>query len=144
MWATQGNQRQRPRQFQPQIMSTPQTMVSGSCIIHRFGHSDMTHCVLATGRLLELQMGNRWPFMSASDLEMVSYATRCVVKALAEAPLWQILEMYCNTSMQQKNIWSIAFEARTKEILKQICFHYSSHCILHAPTGTRFKYKLIR
>jgi hypothetical protein len=30
--------------------------------------------------------------MSASDLEMVIYATRCTAKALAEALHWQILE----------------------------------------------------
>jgi len=52
----------------------------------------MTRSVFETGRLLELYMWNRWPFMSASDLEMVSYATRCVAKALAEGPHWQIIE----------------------------------------------------
>jgi len=63
-------------------------------------------------------MRNRWPFMSASDLETVSYAMQCVSKALAEAPHWHIIETYWNTAMQQNNIWSIAFEACTKEILK--------------------------
>jgi len=66
-------------------------------------------------------MWNRQPFMSASDLEMVSYATRRVAKALAEGPHWQIIEKYWNTTMQQNNIWSIAFEARTKGILKEVC-----------------------
>jgi len=66
-------------------------------------------------------MCNRQPFMSASDVNMVSYAMRCVAKALAEAPHWQIIEMYWNTAMQQNNIWSIAFEAHTKEILKEVC-----------------------
>jgi len=66
-------------------------------------------------------MWNRRPFMSASNLEMVSYATQCVAKELAEAPHWQIIEMCCNTAMQQNNIWSIAFEARTKVILKEVC-----------------------
>jgi len=61
---------------------------------------------------VELNMWNRRPFMSASHLEMVSYATRCIVKALAEVPHWQMTEMYWNTTMQQFNIWSIAFEAR--------------------------------
>jgi hypothetical protein len=56
--------------------------------------------------------------MSASDLEMVSYATQCAVKALAEAPHRQIIEKYWNTTMQQNNIWFIAFVAWTKEILK--------------------------
>ena len=61
-------------------------MVSGSRSIHQFGHSDMTHLVFATGRLLELYMCNRRPLMSASDLEMVIYAMRRVAKALAEGP----------------------------------------------------------
>jgi hypothetical protein len=52
---------------------------------------------------------------------MVSYAMRHTAKALAEAPYWQILEKYWNTAMQQNNIWSIAFEACTKEILKVVC-----------------------
>jgi hypothetical protein len=119
--ATEKNQRQRQWKLQPQAVSTPRSMVSGSRSIHRFGHSDMTRLVFATGRLLELYMWNRRPFMSASDLETVSYATRRVAKALAEAPHWQIIETYWNTAMQQNNIWSIAFEARTKEILKEVC-----------------------
>jgi hypothetical protein len=81
----------------------------------------MTCFVFATGRLLQLYMWNRQPFMSASDLETVSYATRHVSKALAEDPHWLIIEMYWNTTMQQNNIWSIALEARTKEILKEVC-----------------------
>jgi len=55
--------------------------------------------------------------MSASDLKIVSYATRRVLKAVAEAPHTQIIETYWNTTMQQNNISSIAFEARTKDIL---------------------------
>jgi len=66
-------------------------------------------------------MWNRRPFMSGSDLEMVSYAPRRVAKTLAEAPQWQIIETYWNTAMQQNNIWSIAFEACRKEILKEVC-----------------------
>ena len=66
-------------------------------------------------------MWNRRPSMSASDLETVSYATRRVSKALAEAPHWQIIETYGYTAMQQNNIWSIAFEGHTKEILKEVC-----------------------
>jgi hypothetical protein len=66
--------------------------------------------VFATGKLMELYMWNRLPFMSASDLEMVSYPTRRAAKALADAPHWQIIEKYWNTTMQQNNIWSIAFE----------------------------------
>jgi len=83
---TERNQRQRQWQLQTQAGSTPRSVVSGSRSIHRFGHSDMTRLVFAMGRLLELYMWNRRPFMSASDLETVSYATRCVAKALAEAP----------------------------------------------------------
>jgi hypothetical protein len=81
----------------------------------------MTPLVFTTGRLLELYMWNSRLFMSASNLVMVSYATRRVAKAFAEAPHWQIIETYWNTAMQQNNIWSIAFEARTKEILKEVC-----------------------
>jgi len=66
-------------------------------------------------------MWNRWPCISASDLEMVSYAKRRAAKALAEAPHWQIIETYWNTAMQQNNIWSRAFEVRSKEILKEVC-----------------------
>jgi len=66
-------------------------------------------------------MWNRRPFMSASDLETVSYTTRRVSIALAEAPHWQIIEMYWNTVMQQNNIESIAFEVGTKAILKEVC-----------------------
>ena len=73
--ATEKNQRQRQWQLQPQAVSTPGSMVSGNRNIHRFGHSDMTCLLFATGRLLELYMWNRWPFMSASDLETVRYAT---------------------------------------------------------------------
>jgi len=61
-------------------------------------------------------MSNRRLFRSACNLETVSYATRRVSKALAEAPHWQIIEMYWNTAMQQNNIWSIAFEARTGDL----------------------------
>jgi hypothetical protein len=73
------------------------------------------------GRLLELYMWNRWQFMSASDLETVSYATRRISKALAEAPHWQIIETNWNTAMQQNNLWSIEFEVRKKEILREVC-----------------------
>jgi hypothetical protein len=34
---------------------------------------------------------------------------------------WQIIEMYWNTAMQPNNIWYIAFEAQTKEILTEVC-----------------------
>jgi hypothetical protein len=98
--ATKKNQRQRQWQLQPQAVSTPRSMVSGSRSIHRFGHSDMTRVVFAMGRLLELYMWNRRLFMSASDLKSLSYATRCVAKALAEAPHWQIIKSYWNTAMQ--------------------------------------------
>jgi len=74
-------------------------------------------------------MYNRRPFMSASDLEMVRYATQHVAKAFPEAPYWLIIETYWNTAMQQNNIWSIAFVARKKEILKEVCFINGRHCI---------------
>jgi hypothetical protein len=60
--------------MQLQAVCTPLSMLSGSHSIHRFGHSDMTRLVFATGRLLELYLWNRQPFISASDLEMVGYA----------------------------------------------------------------------
>jgi len=66
-------------------------------------------------------MWNRRPFMSASDLETIRYSMQRVSKALAEAPLWQIIETYWNTAMQQNNIWSIVFEASKKEILEEVC-----------------------
>ena len=69
-------------------VSTPRSVVSGSRSIHRFGHSDMTRLVFATGRHLELYMWNGGPFMSASDFETVTYAMRRVAKALAETPHW--------------------------------------------------------
>jgi len=77
--------------------------------------------VFEIGRLLELYKLIRPPFMRASNLETVSYATQRILKALAEAPHWQIIVMYWNTALQQNNIWSIAFEVRTKEILKEVC-----------------------
>jgi len=86
MQATERQQRQRQWQLQMQAVSTARSVVSTSCSIHRFGHSDMTRLFLGTGRLLEFSMWNRPPFMSAIDLEMVSYAKRRVAKALAEAP----------------------------------------------------------
>jgi hypothetical protein len=73
------------------------------------------------GIFLELYMWNRRLFKSASNLEMVCYATRHVAKALAEAPHWQMIETYSNTAMQQNNIWSIVLEECTKEMLKEVC-----------------------
>jgi hypothetical protein len=119
--AHEKNQRQKQWESQPQPVSTPRSMVSGCCSIHRFGHSDITHLVFAKGRIQELYMWNRQPFMSASDLETASQATRHFSKAFAEAPHWQIIETYWNLAIQQKHIWSIAFEVRSKEILKEVC-----------------------
>jgi len=82
----ENNQRQRQCQLQLQVVSTPRSMVSGSRSIHRLGHSGRTRLVFAMGRLLDLYMWNRRPFMCASDLETVSYAMRRVSKALAKAP----------------------------------------------------------
>ena len=86
--ATARDQRRSQWQLQMQAVSTPRSVVSGSHIIHRFGHSDMTRLIFSTGRLLELYMWNKRPFISASDLETGSYATRCIAKASAEAPHW--------------------------------------------------------
>jgi hypothetical protein len=52
MEATERNQRQRQWQRQLQAVSTPRSVVSGSCKMHQFGYSDMTRLVFATGRLL--------------------------------------------------------------------------------------------
>jgi len=65
-------------------------------------------------------MWNRRPFMSASNLEMVSDGTRRAAKAFTEAPHWQIIEKSWNTAMEQNNIWSIAFEACTEQILREV------------------------
>jgi hypothetical protein len=78
----------------------------------------MTLLVFATGRLLEFDMWNRQPVMRARDVETTM---RRLSKALAEAPHWQLIELYWNTAMQQKNIWSISFGACTKVILKEVC-----------------------
>jgi hypothetical protein len=89
-------------------------------------------------------MWNRRLIISGSNLETVSYATRRVAKGFAEAPYWQIIETHWNTAMQQNNIWSIAFEARTKEISTDVCLINGPRWILHAQTGTRFAHKWIR
>jgi len=141
--ATKKNQRLRKWQLQPQAESTCQSMGTESRIVHRFGHSDMMRLVFATGRLLELNIWNRRPFMSASNLETVSYGTRSVSKALAEAPHWHIIETYWNTAIQQNNIWSIAFEAHTHVIFKEVCWSNGPHWILDAQTGTRLEHKSI-
>jgi hypothetical protein len=59
----------------------------------------MTHLVFAKGKLLERNMRNRRPFMSASNLETASYTTRHVSKVFADTPHWQIIEIYWNTAM---------------------------------------------
>jgi len=81
----------------------------------------MTYLEFAMGRLLVLHMWNRLLFMSSSALETVSYATGRIAKPLAEAPHGSKIETYWNTAMQPNNIWSIALEAHTKEILKEVC-----------------------
>jgi hypothetical protein len=129
---------------QLQAVSTPRPMVSGSRSFHQFGRLDMTRLVFARCRLLELYIWNRRPFMSASDLETVSCATQRVAKILAQAPHWQIIETYWTTPMQQNNIWSIAFEARTKEILKDVCRINAPRWICHAQTGYSLTHKSIR
>jgi len=61
-------------------------------------------CVVSEmGRLLELHMLNRRPFMGASDVKTVRYGMRPVAKVLAEAPHWQIIETYWNTAMHQSH-----------------------------------------
>jgi len=86
--AAERNQRLRQCQLQPQAVSTPRSVVSGSRGFHQLGHSDMKRHVFATCMLLELYMWKRRPFISASDLETVCCAMQCVMKALAEAQYW--------------------------------------------------------
>jgi DNA-binding sugar fermentation-stimulating protein len=76
--------------------------------------------VLATGRLMELTMWNRQMILIASDMETLCYKTRCVVKALADVQHWKIIEMYLNTAIQQHIIQFTAFDAHTKQILKEV------------------------
>jgi len=97
--------------------------------------------VFAPGRIMYLYMWNRQPFMSASDWEMVCYATRRIAKALAEAPPWLMIEKDWITDMQRNNIWSLAFEACTQEILKEECWSNSPHWILQTRSGIRFEHK---
>ena len=144
MRATERDHRQRQWQLQLQAVSTPRSMVTATRSIHLFGHSDNTGVVFTTGRLMELYMANRWPFMSVSNLEMVRYTMRHVGNALAEGPNLQIMQTNWNTAMHQHHIWSIAFEACTKEILKAVCWIDGPRWILHAKTSTRFGHKSIR
>jgi hypothetical protein len=70
------NQRWRQKQLHQQPVSTPRLMVSGSHSIQPGGHSDMTRLIFETDRLQELYMWMNQLFMSASDLDTVSYATQ--------------------------------------------------------------------
>jgi hypothetical protein len=121
MRTRESTHRRRPWELQLQAESTPRSIVSSSCSIHPFGYSDMTGLVLATGRLLTLYMWNRQPLMCGSDLEMVTYTTRHIAKALPQGPHLQIIETYWNTALEQNNIWSISFEPPTKKILNKDC-----------------------
>jgi hypothetical protein len=111
---------QRQRQLQPQALSTPRSVVSGIHRIHRFSHSVIMRLVFGMTKLPELYMWNRRPFMSSSHLERVRCAMRQIAKVLAKASHWSIIEMYWNTPLQQNNIWSIAFEAHTQDIMKEV------------------------
>jgi hypothetical protein len=72
--------------------------------------------VFATSSLLELYKWYAMPPLGASDSEIISHTMRHVAEASAEFLHWQIIVTYWNTSIQQNNIWSIAFEALIKEI----------------------------
>jgi len=130
--------------LQPQVVSTSSPLFSGSRSIHGCGHSDMTCLVLSMGRLLELYMWNRWPSLCASKMQMVSYATRRIAKVSAEAPHWQIIVKFWNTPIHQNISWSISFEARTKESLKELCRSHGPRRISDGQSGTRFEHKSIR
>jgi hypothetical protein len=64
----------------------------------------MLRFVFTIGRLLEVYISNRHRYMSASDLEMVCYATQRIVKALPKAPYSQILEECWETALQGNDI----------------------------------------
>ena len=106
-------------QVQSQEFITPISQVVGSRSIHKYGHTDMTRLVFATSRLVERYMWKKRPFMNAMDLEMVGYKPRRILKVFVND--LQIIEKRWTTAMQQKDIWSIAFEARSKDILKEVC-----------------------
>jgi hypothetical protein len=139
--ATEWNQRQRQWQLQPQVGSTPQSVDSGSRGIHHLSHSDMTPHVFSTDRPLELCMWTSGPLMSASDLEMASYATQFAAKLLAQAPHWQIIQKYWHAAMRQNNIESISFEECRKMIWNDIYCSDGPRWILHTQSGTRFQDK---
>jgi len=143
-WATDMNQIQMQGQIQLQVVSTPQSVVSGSSSIHPCGYSDMTHLVYPMRTLMLLYKRNRRPYMSVSRLEMVCYAMQHLAKALTGAPHSQIIEKFWDTTMQHNNISSIALEAGPKEILKEICWSNGPCWILHIQTGTRFEHKYTR
>jgi hypothetical protein len=94
--ATERNLNPRPWQIQLQALSTPRSMVTGSCSIHWFGQSDITRLVLSIRRSLEIYMWNTQWVMSVRDSEMVIYATWRIVKAFAEAPHCQTIQTYWN------------------------------------------------
>jgi len=128
-------------QFEPQTLTTPRSVVSRSRSIHRFGQHDMMHLGFTPGRIMYLYMWNRQPFISAGNWEMVSYPTRHIAKALAEAPPCLMIDKDWITAMQRNNIRSLAFEACTQEILKEKCWHDIPHWILQTRSGIRFEQK---
>jgi hypothetical protein len=81
----------------------------------------MMRLVITIGLLMKVDMRNRWPFMCASDIETARNPMRRVLKALADAPYWLIIEMQWNIAMHQNKIWYIAFEVRTTETAKEVC-----------------------
>ena len=66
-WATERNHWQRQWQLQPQVVSTSREVVSSSCSIHHFGHSDW--------RFLYLQQADSWSSTCASDSSLWVQAT---------------------------------------------------------------------
>jgi hypothetical protein len=52
--------------------------------------------------------------------------------------------MYLNTAIQQHIIQFTAFDAHTKQILKEVFWSNSSHWRLHDQTGTRILHTSIR
>jgi len=142
--APERNQWQTQWQLQLQAVSTLWSAVSSRSSMQQFDHYGMMQLLFGTGRLMEHAMWHRLPWMCESNLVVVHYAMRRIAKALAEAHHSQLIGNGWNTSMQQNNISSIAFELCKKMILKEGYGSNSPCWILQAQTRTRFENKLTK
>jgi len=112
-------------------------MVAGSRTVNLLNSSEVACLVFRIRRLLECDMLITGLWIGASDLKQICYAMRHVAKWLTETPYWQIIEKYWNTTIQQNNIWSIAFVAQTKEIMIEVWQRNGPYWLFHNETGTR-------